>query len=928
MKLSLLRLLQTRRFPLHTILIALSLVAVAVSLSIISILLLGSTKSLITEKLDVIHTTKFNQIASDIEAFFDDSRKIAVYLENNPFLAENIRKLENNEGNSFEKHERMLSINKFLLNLTQYNENIKSINIVTEKDQYYSGGVLFTYDLARILGSNQVVDLKLKYPDTIFRPTTTVRKTGMTFAKHLTGEVYYASSLRRGSMVYGNLYILLRDDFLAGRIAELDTMMIVDETGHTVYKGKRYEEMESKITSQLIIPSINKPIVYTDKNVQIYARQLNVQKWTLFHSVDLNTYREQSDLLRSLAVISFLISLVITFAFARFISKRILRPAAKLAGVVKRYHVGDAATVRFSQDSPKRKFSLREKVFYYLLITIMLPICCFVALFYMQSSSIITKQTTDAYQTVLQKAADNLSIVMDKKEKLLLGISYSEIAHNLLQTQTESDTAALFDMIEQYVYLGLDNDIYSLYDNNNKLIVSSGFRQAQQLDEELAAQLEQMSRGIVWTMDKDRVNTDIVRLSMPVNSLKIGKRLGYALVEMKYDDFKKKFSDLDAGSGDMFILKDDGLEKGMSGNHEQQGEEAWKVDLAAAIDGNSGNRKVDIAGAEHLFFYEQAGSKSWYLASVFANSAIARQSSAAIFNNIYLLVVLLLSILLLAFYMSWTLMRPINRINDMLNISSLEHLERIPDDYYFIDEIHELGSNFNRMIGRIEDLIDDLLMANLKQHEVEIDKKTAEIHALQAQINPHFLQNTLDNTIYMIKENHKDQAVEMIKSLSSLFRYGISRGETIIPVHEELKYAKAYVSIVNLRYRGKIKFYWEVEDSLLNYRTLKLILQPIIENAINHGIRDTSEAGTVRIECKDIGEHLQFSVADNGKGISEEKLAELRNSLISGQHSDRIGICNVQSRIRLYFGDEFGVGISSISNKGTTVTLTIPKISP
>ena len=179
----------------------------------------------------------------------------------------------------------------------------------------------------------------------------------------------------------------------------------------------------------------------------------------------------------------------------------------------------------------------------------------------------------------------------------------------------------------------------------------------------------------------------------------------------------------------------------------------------------------------------------------------------------------------------------------------------------------------------------------------------------------------------MIKNDHKEQAVQMIISLSSLFRFGISRGENIIDIQEELKYVKAYVNIINIRHNHMIRFIWQIDDALLTYKTLKLTLQPIIENAIHHGIFDKSEGAMIIVACKDAGEHIQFKVTDNGKGIPEAELAELIRRINGKQAGESIGLYNVQSRIRLYFSEKYGLTIESEVGRGTTVTLTIPKIT-
>jgi sensor histidine kinase YesM len=289
---------------------------------------------------------------------------------------------------------------------------------------------------------------------------------------------------------------------------------------------------------------------------------------------------------------------------------------------------------------------------------------------------------------------------------------------------------------------------------------------------------------------------------------------------------------------------------------------------------------------------------------------------------------LLLTVFLLAFTISWALLFPIHRMNESLDVSELANVVKLPEGPYTIDEINELAVNFNRMLERIEDMFDELLIVNRKKNEVEADKKEAELRALQAQINPHFLQNTLNNLIHMIQEGYAAPAISMIQSLSRLFRYGISRGETIIPLREEIEYAKAYAAIMDMRYRGTIRFEWKVDNEALQFKTLKLVLQPLIENAIVHGFRERREGGCIAISCEDAGDYNVLTVSDNGKGITADDLQALRARLYGeDKGGDHIGILNVEQRLRLFFGESCSLTIDSVANKGTTVSLRIPKLT-
>jgi sensor histidine kinase YesM len=253
-----------------------------------------------------------------------------------------------------------------------------------------------------------------------------------------------------------------------------------------------------------------------------------------------------------------------------------------------------------------------------------------------------------------------------------------------------------------------------------------------------------------------------------------------------------------------------------------------------------------------------------------------------------------------------------------------DSFESVSEDSSY-SEIHELVGAYNGMVERIENLIDEVLIAKMARRELEGQKKELELIALQGQINPHFLCNTLETIKWTIYDRDVKKAVVMIDSLNNLFKYGISRIENVITIEQEVRYAQSYTEIVQLRNSSKIEFEWDVDDALLQRKTIKLILQPIIENAIHHGLETRKKGGHVLIRCREEEEEIVFTVKDDGVGLSPEKLEQIRNKL-EDRHANHIGLNNVHARIKIYFGEAYGLTIDSAPGQGTTVRIRLPKI--
>lgn len=246
-----------------------------------------------------------------------------------------------------------------------------------------------------------------------------------------------------------------------------------------------------------------------------------------------------------------------------------------------------------------------------------------------------------------------------------------------------------------------------------------------------------------------------------------------------------------------------------------------------------------------------------------------------------------------------------------------EQFEYIPTGIG-VYELESLSHSFEHMVKKIQQL-----MVQLVDEEKTVRK--TELKALQAQINPHFLYNTLDSIQWMCERGENKKAIAMVGALARLFRISISKGKEIIPIEKELDHVKSYLIIQSYRFKGQFEYRFEVEEALLSYYCNKITLQPIVENAIIHGLEGMYDEGEVVIRVKDGGDCILMQVEDNGIGMTEEQC----HKIIVHDESEQfgIGIKNVNDRLKIYFGKEFGLEIESELDEGTLVTVRIPKLS-
>nr|WP_224035033.1 sensor histidine kinase [Clostridium gelidum] len=284
------------------------------------------------------------------------------------------------------------------------------------------------------------------------------------------------------------------------------------------------------------------------------------------------------------------------------------------------------------------------------------------------------------------------------------------------------------------------------------------------------------------------------------------------------------------------------------------------------------------------------------------------------------IVALIIAVGLVALF-TRSIVKPIQKLKQLMKKAQEGDLT-VSFNVKYIDEIGELGSSFNTMVKEIDNLI------NLVQIE-EKNKRIAEMNVLQAQIKPHFMYNTLDTIRWMAEEHNEQDIVEIIESFTNLLRISLSKGKEIISVKEELNHVQSYLTIQKIRYEDKLDYEIDFDENIFNYKLIKLILQPLVENAIYHGIKEKRGNGKILITGKIKENMLCFTVSDNGKGIEEDLLNKINRMLTNSSEKEAeigYGIFNVNERIRLIYGDEYGLTYKSIYGEGTSVELRHPMI--
>lgn len=332
-----------------------------------------------------------------------------------------------------------------------------------------------------------------------------------------------------------------------------------------------------------------------------------------------------------------------------------------------------------------------------------------------------------------------------------------------------------------------------------------------------------------------------------------------------------------------------------------------------------GNKEIKVKDQEMILIISTITNTPWRIGSyININDSILVRRNFVISTILFSVVFLVLSSLV--FYtISKGITRPLNKLKDaMNNIEENEELDFVPVIASYPREVEILSYNYNKMMERIKSLMKRVI----KEQDAQ---RKSELKALQNQINPHFLYNTLDSIVWMVENDENADASKMIMALSKLFKISISGGRNIITVKDELEHARSYLAIQQYRYKDKFTYEINVEDdAILNLDTMKLILQPLIENALYHGINKINDNGKITINVGMEEDLIKFSVADNGYGMTEERIEELYSILDNDDLSDGVGLKNIYQRLKVYYGKQSHLEIKSLADEGTRITIIVP----
>ena len=412
----------------------------------------------------------------------------------------------------------------------------------------------------------------------------------------------------------------------------------------------------------------------------------------------------------------------------------------------------------------------------------------------------------------------------------------------------------------------------------------------------------------------------VISLSRAVEVTDEGKATqALLLINLNYRYFEEIFSNVNLGNGGYVYLTND---RGDIIWHPKQNEiysGRFNEDNKYAATLKDGITVENLRGKNITLNVRTIGYTGWKLVGVTPSAALGIDGIKFRFFVLFVADLFLFLLAMINAFISDKISNPIKSLDGSVREIESGNLdvEIVPSGSY---EVEHLGKSIKNMLGRIKVLMSDLVA----EHNA---KRKSEFDTLQSQINPHFLYNTLDIIVWMIENENSDKAVNIVTALAKFFRISLSKGKNIITVKDEVEHVRNYLMIQNMRFKNRFEYSIDVDEKVLSYSSLKLMLQPLVENAIYHGMEFMDGDGEIDVKVFKEDDSLYFTITDNGLGMSEDMVETLLSKdFVPSKKGSGIGVKNVNERIKLYFGSEYGLKVESEPDEGTKITIHLPAV--
>ena len=606
----------------------------------------------------------------------------------------------------------------------------------------------------------------------------------------------------------------------------------------------------------------------------------------------------------------------------------------------------------------KKRINFGKKLFIMLFTIIIIPEALLMTISYYISYNIVERKYAEINKLGASQVSIKLESYLSSFEKSMYDL-YAEAELNSKKSKSGLNAEGGLNSILRKIALGegdyvIDAEsekslsdmllsmseknrdiLYSqLFDVNKKLLAGFGSSN-RNVPEEIFEMVDSYSetKNVWYGPYSNYYKQNVFTLGKKIKDMNDFITLGYMYVSLKETDLESVYRNTGETGNISYLIDGDG----MIVSHPNKNLLGTKADpdIRRLLEANTDQAVIKGAdNGNNMVSFSAIKNTGWKVVVISSMASVSQGMGKMLAGFVAVLILASISIAMITSRISKSIARPINDLSK--RVRGFANGDRIPEDAEFTggDEIEQLNDSFNNMMRRINSLIEEVYEAKLRKNEAELKSKEAELTLLQSQINPHFLYNTLEIIRWkaMFLTNGENEVTEMVSTLSDFFRLSLSKGEKIIPLKDEIAHTRNYVTIMNFRYTNKIDVQWHVDEELLDRRVPKLILQPVVENAIYHGIKPTNGKGLINIYVRRNENRIELQVMDNGVGMSSEAVERLNSEMADNAppqpgpgKKGGYGLRNVNQRIKLTFGDKYGLHIDSELGTGTSVRIYLPE---
>ena len=571
-----------------------------------------------------------------------------------------------------------------------------------------------------------------------------------------------------------------------------------------------------------------------------------------------------------------------------------------------------------------RDFSIRTKLIIGFL-TILLPLVLILSIvFYSYSAEIVLKQSLEQTREIVEQfsiSLDNYMGLMRNKMEILADSPTIQEELNTHQDKEDIKNDSFYSrnkrirriMLQIYSSVTMnDVEIYGINETNHYLSLWS--KKYEIPDKDILFENANLSKGRSVLVNNIN-DADTIQMIKMVKDLQTYKPIGYIRFGLKRNYIEKMAKNINFGSDGGVVIFDENLNKISGIAHDSVLSKLLKEKPSI------GNFSYSEGKNEYTAVHIHSDSTGWTTVGVIPLRYINKDLAGIRYLTVIIIVLTIIIGVTVSVIIAQSLILPLeNTVNALEKFSRGDFAVRLKENR--CDEIGKLNRIFNKAIKEINELMQ-------KVTQSEILNKEMEFKTLQSQMNPHFLYNTLDTINWLAFKEKQTEICNLVAAISSLIRASISNKKSIITIEHELDYVKNYIYIQHIRYKDRFDTIYDIDESLLKQAVPKLIIQPIVENAIIHGIENSKNKNLLYISVKRENECIVIIVKDTGIGMTDEKVSELLKEPLNAEGDEQkahtnLGLYAVHKRIQLMYGDLYGLTVQSQAGEGTTVTLHIP----